>query len=89
MIPNIPQSINSIPAITSDTSVGQSNLVQNSHDISNNGTVNSGVQAPLSPEVASFFQNIVSNNNVDDTNKTSTNINDIVFNPLNDNNQNM
>ena len=89
VIPNIPQSINSIPAITSDTSVGQSNLVQNSHDISNNGTVNSGVQAPLSPEVASFFQNIVSNNNVDDTNKTSTNINDIVFNPLNDNNQNM
>ena len=55
----------------------QSNVVQNATDITNTNLVNPINQAPLAPDVANFFQNTGS---VNDINQTSANINDLVFN---------
>lgn len=64
----------------------QTNLVQNNIPNVAANQENVPMQQPLSPEIANFFPN---NGPVDDTNKTSTSINDIAFGSINNDNQNM
>ncbi len=63
----------------------ETNIAKNVTDVVNPNIVNPINQAPLTPDVANFFQNT---NNVNDVNQTSTSINDLVFNSSPNNNPN-